>query len=314
MLLPHFHYRAVAQQQPLSDTLNSRSMRWAEDFLLITDDDVRAAAAAAQFGTFGGLVYDPQTPPETLQLMSDFFHWLWLVDDLVIDKTDSGPEITTPLIDHFVSVVRGETVATSASERAYSDLTRRLVADHGAQSGRRFAAAAIRFLDALIPQSVMRASDTVPTLHEYEILRRGISGVPMAVAFIEPSLGLHMSDEEWQRDDVRQLAEQANDIISWVNDIFSLPMELAQEPVFWNYPLVLQAHGMAMSEAITATAQRAQQAYEDFWLLAEKLIQERSPACRAFIYGLDRWMSGSYEWHIVTPRYWRAWETFAVAT
>lgn len=312
MLLPQFHYRTAAQQQPRSDALNSGSLLWAEEFQLITDDDIRRAAAAAQFGTFGGLTHDPQTPLETLRLISDFFHWLWLVDDLVVDKTASGPEIITPLIDHFVSVVRGETVATSAPERAYVDLARRLVADHGAQSGRRFAAAGVRFLEALIPQSVMRASDTVPTLHEYEILRRGISGVPMAVAFIEPSIGIHMSDAEWQREDVQRLAEQANDIISWVNDIFSLPMELAQEPVFWNYPLILQAQGMTLPEAITETGKRTQQAYDDFWLLAERLMQERSPACRAFIHGLDRWMSGSYEWHIVTPRYWRAWETFII--
>ncbi|WP_040698850.1 terpene synthase family protein [Nocardia vinacea] len=312
MRLPEFHYRTAAEPHPRADDLTSNSVLWAEGFQLITDEVVRRKVVAAQFGAFGGLTHGPQTPSITMQLISDFFHWLWLIDDIIIDKAEGGPEIVTPIVEHFVAVARCARTPASGPELAYIDLVRRLEAEHGRRSGARFEQATIRFLEALPVQSAMRASGSVPETEQYEVLRRGISGVPMALTFVECSSRRYVSDEEWYRADVQRLLELANDIISWVNDIFSLPMELEEQLVFWNYPLMLQARGMSMSAAVTETGKRAQRAYDDFWLLAEEIIPELSPACQALIRGVDRWMAGSYEWHRVTPRYWHAWEHFTL--
>jgi hypothetical protein len=120
---------------------------------------------------------------------------------------------------------------------------------------------------------------------------------------VEPGLMTHP--------DVRICREAGNNVVAWVNDLFSAPKELALRERC-NYVCVLQRHdGLSLPAAAEATARHVEGEVARFFAAEERLNQQVVPrlplaerqALRMLLTGLKTWMAGHHAWATESTRY-----------
>jgi hypothetical protein len=305
-----FPYRV----NPHADGARRHLARWARDAGLVNRESARQRFERADFGWFAALVYPDASAPH-LDLMADWFAWLFLVDDQLDDglfgrSQDQVGDVIGQMravlegrVQHAVPA--GREVPTVVSSLA--DLWRRTTADAPPGWPRRFIGHLEQCLStAALWEAANRIGGVVPAEDTYIANRRHTGAIYVCMDLIEIVRPTEMPASVRDSREFTAALDAACNVVCWTNDVYSLAKERALGEVH-NLVYVVEHHrGLAQPDALdhvrTAIAEETGLflAYERRALAAHPDWAE--PLGR-YLLGMRTWMRGNLDWSRRTKRY-----------
>ena len=116
---------------------------------------------------------------------------------------------------------------------------------------------------------------------------------------------------------VGQLEVMANNYICWVNDIYGVDKEIAEDTTSNIVIVLAHEHGLDWAAALGRAIEMCNAELQAF-LELERL----AASCRAYVEALESWMRGNLDWYAETKRYaagqrpasasaWTSWQSVA---
>lgn len=285
---------------PHAADVERETIVWASSHDLIRSADVQRFYKL-QYGILMGRAY-PQACRDALQVIADWNTWLFLLDDQC-DEAGIGkqPEALSRLHQRFLEILHGSTGDAQATPAmsALADLRRRLV--QLAQPGwlGSFIRQVERYFAANIWEATNRLQRKMPTSAEYFQHRPWTGGLDMYFHFI--ALARRKPALYQQSYTLKRLAQHANNVVCWSNDIFSLEKEVRSGDVH-NLVLILQHESsLTLQSAVDLVAARHNQEIRSFLALESNVPSDIDG--RWSVDGLRSWMRANMDWSAATLRY-----------
>lgn len=235
-----------------ADTVHRETVEWVRHFGLLPNEGAYSLFGATKIGRLAAR-FHPDAPREELGLLSDWYAWMFIRDDHC-DESEVGerPEHLAAGDARFLDILEGEEPAKCDEPLAHAmhDLRRRLYPRTTAIWMRRFLRTVREHFRSSLWEAGNRARGIVPDLETYVRMRRITGGILVDLDLIEVIEGLRLPPEVREHPTVRSLAQAANNVACWANDLFSLEKELERGDVH-NLVIVLRhAEGLALKEAV----------------------------------------------------------------
>ncbi|GAA3734546.1 terpene synthase family protein [Micromonospora maritima] len=195
------------------------------------DPATRQRLARAGFARYAGRLYPDATEPD-LRVLTALFTWFFLVDDACDGPDRLAPAQIRALRDGTLALLRE---GPRARHPGFSGPLRRLLVQAWREPRRRmpsrwrlrFADAVADHLDGVARESAATTAGRPPGVAEYVQLRRATSAAFVSYPLIEFASRRPLPDAVYHHPALRRLAELANDLLSWFNDIASLERDRA---------------------------------------------------------------------------------------
>ena len=314
VILPEVHGGGTTLNCPFATSLNpcvafaeQRGLAWAQRFGLLISRKA-LVAGRLEYIQFSAFVH-PQVPLERLQIVSDFFTWLFLFDDK-LDESPQGKDLghLTLLHDRFREVLRGAGPNRHDDRftHALYDLRTRIATLGNEAILARFVSSMNGYFQAGQWEATNRCQGTIPEVSTYLAMRAETGAVYPCFDLIGITDRLDLPDSVFYHDSVKRLALLANRVICWCNDIYSLTKERQQEDVH-NLVLVFQHAGqLSLPAALNHAVRVHNQDVAEFVALSARLPRF-SPAIdfelERYVSSLRTWMRANYEFSRTAARY-----------
>ncbi|MDW5329101.1 terpene synthase family protein [Plantactinospora sp. KLBMP9567] len=202
----------------------------------------------------------------------------------------------------------------AARPEAFDGPLRRMLADAWRTPYQRMSAAwRDRFVDAVahhlvgvVTEATNKASGRLPGVAEYIPLRRATSAAYVSYALIEFATGQPVPDAIYHHPVVRKVADTANDLLSWFNDLLSLERDAATSGGHNLVLAVAREEGIPVEAAIEAVVRRWQRSMRRFVELRDA-VPSFGPAMdrplREYLDGLGNSVRGTMDWSMESARY-----------
>jgi 5-epi-alpha-selinene synthase len=293
---------------PHATEAQQATITWARRFRLLQRDAAYRRLNRSQYGLLMARAY-PSAAPETLQIVTDWSTWLFLLDDQC-DEAGLGhdPERLAGLHTRFLDVLQGMPPGRDAAPlvRALWDLQARIraYAPDGWQA--RFSRSVRQYFTANVWEATNRRQGQIPDAASYCAMRLFTSAVYPCLLLIELTEGLRLPPQVSDHPHVQRLAEMTNNVISWSNDIVSLEKERRQGDVH-NLALILShEHKLTLQAAVNRVGKLHDAEVYAFIALTRRL-PSFSPAVDAdlqrYVSGMRFWMRANLDWSLGTVRY-----------
>ncbi|MEU3742595.1 terpene cyclase [Streptomyces sp. NPDC032198] len=306
-----FPYR----ENPHTDRARAQLADWVRRTGLVHRESARERFDRADFGWFVSLVH-PSASARHLELMADWFAWLFLVDD----QLDDGGVGRSP--DHMERTVRamqevleapdfGESVRYAANTplavSSLAELWQRTAAGASPQWRRRFIG---HLRDCLVTATVWeggnRVRGTVPDETTYIEKRRHTGAIYVCMDLIDIVEGLDVPESLYDSAEFTAARDAACNVVCWTNDVYSLDKERALGEVH-NLAYLMQYHRGLDREQALAEVCAATGAETERFLSAEAELMRAQPRHAALLVpclaGMRTWMRGNLDWSRRTKRY-----------
>lgn len=237
---------------PHAAAIDQHTLDWANSFALIPNHSAAQRFQEAHFGWLAGCLA-PSASYESLQLLSDWYTWAILWDDVC----DQPSFVSNPdrLADHqtqFLMVLRGDSSVTLETPviQALWNIRQRL-RHHASQfQFHQFINHVQEFFAGSVWEATNRAYQHQLDLASYIRMRRYTSGMYTSLKVIESTEQLILPSIVWKSRAVLRLREQATNAVCWANDIISLQQE-SQRGDIHNLILILQqTNGWSLDQAL----------------------------------------------------------------
>lgn len=311
--VPALHGPVEVRMHPEADRVQESLLQWASLHGLFRDSRQRERFAQSGFARFAGYTYPRVAALETVA----WWHGHnWLVDDVLDDpRTDDAQ--AEALVADLLAQLPVDLVDRQKPEgplaTAAADLWRRTAPARSPAWRRRYRAHYRDWLALSLRarpyRQGRRALVSVPT---YIRRRRLHSGAEMTFDLLEVGHNRELPETVASSDLYRMARFAANDAISWTNDLYSLPKDLAAGDADHLTAVVRQARGGTWSEAAGKAARMVHEATDDFLTACDDLrsmqgLYEVTDAqwevVEDSLEDLALWISGSLHWHQYSPRY-----------
>ncbi|KAG9127744.1 hypothetical protein FRC07_010196 [Ceratobasidium sp. 392] len=248
---------------------------------------------------------------DRLRPCMDYMLWLFAFDGISDVESSQDVDRTRSAICSIMDVLRNPDIAqpTSKVVAALHDFFNRMRATSSPRTISRYIEAAELFTQAVLRQTENRSIDHVPTIEEYIKVRQDTSSTKMFYAVLEYSLGLDLPDEVHEDPTLAVLLTAGNDIVNWINDVYSFPVEYARGDthnlvyvVMWHERLDLQG---AISYVDQLTRKRLQ-GYVDAKARLRSFGPELDSQVALYVQAFEYSFQGFNEWQFLTPRYFGA--------
>ncbi|MFE1322395.1 hypothetical protein [Kitasatospora phosalacinea] len=282
-------------------------VEWAARFDLLrvcTAEEVRRAGYAAA----GAWMY----PPSRDVLWGQWLTWLWLVDEELDahfeGRSTAAPEPPQSPREVMPPPGRERAAPCNRFTRALADLWARTAPNSPPDWAERFTADVCEPFDPSLLALEAQRTGPPPDLATYTAHRRAASATRMCLDLVEAVRGCHLPADLAAHDHLQTLRTTAVDVISWTNDLHSLPREEDSGAVT-NLVLVLQHHRdldrpQALDEATAMINRRATELHR---LARHTPRLAHDPAERAtldaYAQGVLDWTAGHARWCATTRRY-----------
>lgn len=295
---------------PHAEDAHHGTVRWVEQFRLVPEaalphiEATRIGLLAARF--------HPNAPHDALQLVSDWYIWMFLWDDLR-DESSLGqtPKELVAMGGRYLEILRGKPPLAEEDGLAHSfaDLRDRLLGMVGAGLWmRRFIRVVQEHFDATVWESVNRARGTLPDLPTYIRMRPITGGLRLDAALVEVAEGMRLPPEVRNHTVVERLTTASNNAICFFNDIVSLEKEIVQEDVH-NLVLILrEAENLSTATALARAVEMHNDEIRRFIELRDQLpsysdtiemnLQRYVDTMAARTRGHLEWALGSGRYHL----------------
>ncbi|MFY1673798.1 terpene synthase family protein [Plantactinospora sp. WMMB334] len=170
----------------------------------------------------------------------------------------------------------------------------------------RFVDAVAHHLDGVVTEATNKASGRLPGVAEYVPLRRATSAAYVSYALIEFATGQPVPDAVYHHPAVRAVADTANDLLSWFNDLLSLERDAATSGGHNLVLAVAREERIPVESAIEVVVRRWQQSMRRFVELRDA-VPSFGPALdgplRHYLDGLANSVRGTMDWSLESARY-----------
>jgi hypothetical protein len=306
--MPTLLFPFAAQLNPAAEALQAHAVSWVQEFQL-----VQKPAAVHRFEKmrFSWLIAraHPTAQVEQMQLLNDWLMWMFMLDDQ-FDEGAIGrnPERVPALMAALRRIVQDEAPPCSARPMmtALVNLWQRTRQTGSPSWRRRLLKHLYAYFDAYVHETQHRAAQQIPDLPTYLRTRQASGAMLFAFDFIEEVERLDLPDEVYESPPFQRVLEAANNLVCWINDLFSLPKEAAHHDVNNLVMVVQQAYGMSVQEAVERVGAMIDDELRQF---------QESSACipatssqvkievQVYVDHLQAWVRGIYDWSWETMRY-----------
>jgi hypothetical protein len=293
---------------PHATEAQQATVRWARRLRLLQRDAAYRRLNRLQYGTLMARAY-PLAAPETLQIVTDWSTWLFLLDDQC-DEAGIGhdPEQLERLHAQFLTVLRGVPPGQAAAPLAHAlwDLHTRMLAHAPEGWQGRFHRSVRQYFSANVWEATNRRQRKIPDAESYCAKRLFTSAVYPCLLLIELTESLCLPSEVCDHPDVQRLTTMTNNVISWSNDIVSLEKELRQGDVH-NLALILShEQNLSLQAAVNQVADLHDAEVYAFIALARRLpsfTPKVNVDLERYVSGMCFWMRANLDWSLGAVRY-----------
>jgi germacradienol/geosmin synthase len=266
----------------------------------------------------------PDTPSEELDLVTDWYVWVFYFDDHFLDVykrpgDEEGGRAHLERLPLFMPLDLAETPPepTNPVERGLADLWYRTVPSKTPTWRRRFFQATKHLLDESDWELRNINADRVANPIEYIEMRRKVGGAPWSAHLVEHANFVEVPDRISVSRPMRVLKESFADAVHLRNDLFSYDREVNEEGELSNCVLVFERFfDIDTQEAADLTNEVLTSRLYQFentaltelpiLFLEYGIGPLEQQAVALYVKGLQDWQSGGHEWHMRSSRYMNA--------
>ncbi len=292
-----------------ADMAEEGSLAWAEGFGLFRDVRSHKVFRAGGVGRLAAR-FHPFCPSDDLRLLSDFYAWMFLQDDLR-DESEIGrsPDRLSDSDRRSLDILEGDEPAMSDGPVvcAVHDLRERFESRApGPMWMRRFTRAIRNYLEATVWEASNRASGIVPDPEAYLRMRPLTGGLDIDEELIGLSEEARLP--RWILDErsVKRLTEASFNVVCWSNDILSLDKELAHGDVH-NLVIVLrEATGLPLGDAARRVVEMHNAEVRDFISITQDMPSfggALDENLSRYVSIIEARMRGNLDWSLESGRY-----------
>lgn len=274
------------------------------------DPVMRERLARAGFARYAGRLY-PDASELDLRSLAALFTWFFLVDDACEGPGRLAPAQIRALRDGALALLRE---GPRARHPGFSGPLRRLLVQAWREPRRRmparwrlrFAEAVADHLDGAWREAVATDAGRPPGVAEYVQLRRATSAAYVSYPLIEFAAGRPLPDAVYHHPALRRLADLANDLLSWYNDLASLERDRATAGGHNLVLAVAAERRVPVPAAVDLVATRWRAEMTRFMAL-RAAVPSFGPALdesvTAHLDGLANAVRGTVDWTLESARY-----------
>jgi 5-epi-alpha-selinene synthase len=292
-----------------ADTIHENTVEWLRRFRVFEGEVAYRKFFATNIGRLAAR-FHPIGSPEILQLVSDWYAWMFFRDDQR-DESELGkdPIKLAAMNARFLEILKGAEPATEEDSLAHAlwDLRQRLRVR--APTGtwmRRFIRSVRDHFDSTVWEAANRLEGLTPDIKVYVRMRPITGGLYVDTEFIEITEHTHLPLDVRQHRDVKSLMQASNNVVCWANDIISLEKEVQRGDVH-NLVLVLQQKlDLSLQEAVDRAAEMYDAEIQKFVELEPQLPSFGKAVdanLRTFVSVLRTRMRGNLDWSLESGRY-----------
>jgi terpene synthase-like protein len=302
-----------AHVSPFTTIAEDRNRQWARRMQLAATEAAIERFDRARFGFGASCVYPSANLPD-LALCADWLSWLLAADDQHGEGIYGTPEAWSTARRKLEQVLNGNNAsdATNPICRGLGDLCRRTLQPMSHAWQQKFTAHIREIFDGYHLESLQRLAGTPAEPDAYVEIRRYSGSVPFCIDLGEFVAHAEVPDSVSHLPAFQKLLLAANDVICWVNDIYSVNKEIARADNS-NYLISLKHHQriswrQALDTVIGRTVQRASDFVAAEQELRASLDHLRPPveaqdAAWKNVAAMRDWMAGQIAWYQSTDRY-----------
>jgi 5-epi-alpha-selinene synthase len=291
------------------EDIREETLRWASSFGLLADETSRKVLQGAASSELAARCH-PFARSEELRLISDFYAWMFLQDDLR-DESEVGwhPGSLSDDGRRPLEVLRGDkpTRRDELSVHALCDLRDRLSSRApGPAWMRRFVHGVESHFSATAWEATNRARDIVPDLDAYVRLRPLTAGLEIDDEMIEFAGEARLFGGAREHPTVRRLTVASHRVVCWANDLISLEKELGRGDVHNLVMVLAHAEALGLQEAVDRAVQMHNAEVRIFVSLSSRLPSFGMAVDRhleRYVAVLRARMRGNLDWSRESARY-----------
>ncbi|NIG56422.1 sesquiterpene cyclase [Chitinophaga sp. Cy-1792] len=290
---------------PLVEDIETGMLQWAAEFGLIVNPTHAARIRRSKFAWFVARSY-PNADITLLQMAADYGIWLFLVDDMLIDRMEMSPQERVTSLSALLDILDLEKAGQHPvyGELALLDLCRRFRKNMNTTSCNRMMQAIRLWAAAAGLQILDHERAETPALSTYVTIRRYIGAVETTISLNDVLNYKPVTDAVYNSPEVYQLRLIVNNVIAWGNDVHSAIIEAQQPGHFRNMPLIYASQGHTLQEGITFTVDNVYQEIARFSEIEASISTHADEALLNLIQGFKDCISGYYNWVLLdTQRY-----------
>jgi hypothetical protein len=308
----------LAQPQlycPFPETINPHANRvqqgtitWARGLNLLQREAAYKRLNRLQYGMLTARAY-PTASTETLQIITDWCTWLFLLDDQC-DEAGIGrnPGELSRVHLRLLDVLSGVAPDSHADPLVHAlwDLHKRLVAHAPEGWPARFRASVAQYFAANVWEATNRRDGGVPDSATYRAMRPFTSAVYPCLLLIELADSLRLSADVYAHATLQVLALMTNNVISWANDLVSLEKERQSGDVHNLVLIVANEERLPLRAAVERVVGLHDAEVRAFITLSQRLPTMVSAVDAGFdryIFGMRSWMRANLDWSLAAVRY-----------
>jgi germacradienol/geosmin synthase len=316
--LPDFYVPYPARLSPYVPAARRDSNRWARGLGMLEGEVwTQADLDAHDYALLCGYTH-PDTSPEMLALITEWYVWVFFFDDdfLVRYKQDGDRASALAYLTRLCAFLEPDhgLEATNPCEAGLADLWARTAPHRSADWVRRFIEATRHLILASMWELDNIAAERIANPVEYVEMRRRVGGAPWSGCLVEHAVNAEVPAAVSDARPMRVLADAFADSIHFRNDIFSYQREVEQEGELDNGVLVFQTFlGCPPQEAADRLNDLLTSRLQQFehtalvevpaMALAAGLDAGSCADIAVYVKGLQDWQSGGHEWHMRSSRY-----------
>jgi Terpene synthase family 2, C-terminal metal binding len=287
--------------------------QWVDRSGLVRREPARKRFEKADFGWFAAVVY-PRADGPRLDLMADWFAWLFLVDDQ-LDDGGFGRDLgrVGQVVGHMREVLENPGAAAAADPdvptaiSSLAGLWKRTAAGMSAAWCRRFVRHLVECLEtAAVWEAGNRVTGTVPDEAAYVAKRRHTGAIYVCMDLIDVVERIDVPPEVYESPRFTAALDAACDVVVWTNDVYSLEKERSVGEVH-NLVYIVEHHRALDRAAALAHVCAAVATETERYLASELELLMAFPAhaevLAPYAAGMRSWMRGNLDWSRSTRRY-----------
>lgn len=274
--VPDFHLPFGNSKHPLAARANAEAVTWAVRHELVTDAVDQFAGIG--FGHLAGRV-SGEVPYETVVLLAEWMAWSFVLDDqhdhlIRTGEVAAWRPVADAITEHLATGSGGGARARrNPLVKGFVDVCDRILDGMPEGPAARYRAHVPLMLGSLDQEAGNRGGEGRPSVRDYILMRRHSSQILPMMDMVEAGLGLDVPQRIHDLPEYRALVASALDVISWGNDVFSLPKEHSCGDNNNLVSLIAAWEGCSLSAAVRAVEVRIQDRIEEY-LAGERLLTE----------------------------------------
>ncbi|GHH56616.1 terpene synthase family protein [Lentzea cavernae] len=297
---------------PLADVIERSILEWADEFDLLDDERARRKLAGTHLGELVARAY-PRIEPGGVRAVAGWFTWAFVIDDCYDHPVGGHAEALERLLRVLTPDGREAPDVRTRLDAVLARVWAELARDRSPLWRMRFTQHMAHFVAAFKYESLNRAQHHTPDLLGYTQLRRASGGITPSLDLLEVANGEEVPALLHETEQLRTMFDRASDVVVWVNDIVSLPKELANGETTNGVLVLAKARGLDPRGAVTAAYDLVARQVGEF-LAAERdldrltrgwlgLERTELDALASFVAGMRSWMRANLDWSNGCARY-----------